>query len=388
MSELIITTKDDVEWITTLDSNDNVLCVKYFRWVLGSVREDDALYMGKVSGGPVSEHSLEQIQKALVRVPNERIFPPLPIPWWSVHTGVTVADSWRREPDPDVYYLKRPWILGLDHPQGHRPHMVAQWFAHETKQLERLARHPPHPTLVRYHGCRVRNGRITGAVLGRVPGNNLRDYLQAGKTVDKDPFLAALASAVDHLHNVVGLVTNDIHPGNIMVSPDGEPILIDLGAAYPDREEMTEGIPFGCWGGDPLDMDPETYYDGPRMACPTSRKSRDLASLKQLRTWLDNPVYSWDTTAARRLAEMAEHFVKVGNRLREAAAARREASDKAAEQNETANETAIKGNEAATERNDTATERNKTATKRKKTTTKHNETAAEKRGKRWRRTKA
>ncbi|KAK3338615.1 kinase-like domain-containing protein [Lasiosphaeria hispida] len=340
MSELIITTKDDVVCLVTTDIKDSsiVLGANYFRWVLGSVRESDALYWGKVMGGPVSGHTIEQIQKALVRVSDERIFPPLPIPWWFAHTSVTVAASWDVEPDPDAYYLKRPWIVNLeeelDPPK--QSNTVAMWFAHEIKQLERLARHPPHPNLVRYHGCRVRHGRITGALLGRVPGDELWIYLQAGKTVDKDPFLAALASAVDHLHNVIGLVHNDIHPGNIMVSPDGVPTLVDMGAAYPDGEEMTQAIAFGCWGGDPLDMDPETYYDGPRMGSPTSRKSRDLAALKQLHAWLDNPVDPWDTTIARQQVEMAACFVEVGNKRSRAAAARREASSRAAEHDEAA----------------------------------------------------
>jgi hypothetical protein len=62
-SEFTITTKDDVEWLAVSDSNDKVLRVEYWRWVLGSVHEDDALYRGTLSGGPVAEHSLEQIQR-------------------------------------------------------------------------------------------------------------------------------------------------------------------------------------------------------------------------------------------------------------------------------------------------------------------------------------
>ena len=52
---------------------------------------------------------------------------------------------------------------------------------------------------------------------------------------------------------------------------------------------------FGChirlsiWGEDPLDLDPKTLWDGEH-GNPTSRKSRDLASLAKLRTWLDAPV--------------------------------------------------------------------------------------------------
>ncbi|KAK3342128.1 hypothetical protein B0T25DRAFT_586173 [Lasiosphaeria hispida] len=138
------------------------------------------------------------------------------------------------------------------------------WFMHEIKQLEQLVHYPLHPNLVRYYGCRVRNARITGTLLGR--RDELWVYLQAGKTVDKDPFLAALASAVDHLYNAISLVYNDIHPGNIIISPVGVPTLANIGVAYPDREEITQ----------------------------------DLAALTQLRTWLDNPVDPWTTTFSRQ----------------------------------------------------------------------------------------
>lgn len=145
---------------------------------------------------------------------------------------MTVADSWDTEPDVDTYYLKHPWLAGYqDEPRPFMEDQVATWFAREIKQLERLARHPPHPNLVRYYGCRVRKSRITGALLGRLPDDNLQNHAQSGKSVNGEPFLAALASAIEHLHNAVGRVHNDIQPLNIMVGPDGTPTLIDLGAA-------------------------------------------------------------------------------------------------------------------------------------------------------------
>ncbi|KAK0745717.1 kinase-like domain-containing protein [Schizothecium vesticola] len=276
--------------------------------------------MGKT---PPSEHSLQQIQDALLPVPASYIFPPLPIPLWRTRTIVTVADDWDEEPSSDIY-VKRPWVQKFClvpelAGSGVVDVQVAMWFAHEIKQLEHLARFPPHPNLVRYHGCRVRKGRITGALLGRVPGKDLWRHLQAGKTVDKEPFLAALASAVGHPHNVVGLVHNDIHAGNIMVSPDGVPTLIDLGSAFPDGEQMDLEVPFECWGGDPLDMDPETHCDAEGHT--TSRKSRDLASIHHLRTWLDNPVL--ETAIKRQQNETARLFFQVSNGRMEAAAARR-----------------------------------------------------------------
>jgi len=245
MPELTISSKDDVECTAFVDAKDSSIQVgaRYVRWVLGSVREDDILYMTKVLDGPPSGHSVEQIQSALGQVPGESIFPPLPIPWWFASTCVTVNDSWDTEPDPDVYYLKRPWLAGYDADHdaaANMPSRLAQWFACEIKRLEQLARHTTHPNLVHYHGCRVRNGRITAAILGRVPGDTLMNYAKAGKTIqDKEAFLRALESAVYHLHNVVGLVHNDIQPTNIMVSPDGTtPTLIGLGSASPEGEEI------------------------------------------------------------------------------------------------------------------------------------------------------
>ncbi len=87
-----------------------------------------------------------------------------------------------------------------------------------------------------------------------------------------------------------------------------------------------------------MDMDPETYWDGPEMAGPTSRKSRDLAALKQLGTWLDNPVNPSETTIVRRRDEMFDHFIEVRNKRSGAIRAQLEASVKRAklERNETA----------------------------------------------------
>ena len=136
--------------------------------------------MGTTKGSSAStfDHSIEQIKEALSRVPAERVFPPLPFLWWNFRTRVTVADNWDEKPSPYLYYLKRPWVNDVEADDAAGPGedddgSPVKWFAHEIKQLEQLASHPPHPNLVRYHDCRVRKGRVTGVLLGRVPGPNL-----------------------------------------------------------------------------------------------------------------------------------------------------------------------------------------------------------------------
>ncbi|KAK3349182.1 kinase-like domain-containing protein [Lasiosphaeria hispida] len=328
MSELTIASKNDVERYGFDEGS------RYFRWVLGSVHEDDTVYMTGMLAGSPEGHSVEQIQSALVRVPGEELFTPLPIPFWFARTTVTVHDSWDTEPDPDIYYLKRPWLVDYRPEEDaslNTPGRLAYWFAFEIKRLEQLARHPPHPNLVRYHGCRVRKGCVTAVLLHRVPGDTLRNHIQAGKTIpDKEAFLQALTSAVHHLHNVIGLAHNDIHLNNIMVSPDGTtPTLIDVGSAYPEGEEMIRSPMFSCWGKDPLDMDPETYFVGPLIGYAVSRKSRDLAALERLHTWLDNP-----DLGPEHCRQLDPDFVEVGNRRMKEVEARREAAREEEEEEE------------------------------------------------------
>ncbi|KAK4111498.1 hypothetical protein N656DRAFT_829818 [Canariomyces notabilis] len=287
MPRPVISSKDDVVAVDFHDRKGNSVCSLYYRWELGDADEEDELYYARMPGDK-SQHAIQQINAALEKMPAERIFFPLPIPWPRYQTRVTVASTPHAEPE-DGIFLKRPWLLDLDYPQiTNRPEALAMMFADEVRVLERLSRFPPHPNIVQYHGCRVRKGRVTAIQLGRVEGSSLAIHMRSGRPVDKAAILAGLTSAVDHLHRVVGIAHNDISPMNIMVSPDGRiPTLIDFGSADLLGAELSHR-PFGTFGEDPLDLDEKTLYDGPS-GDPTSRKSRDLASLKRLAVWLDDP---------------------------------------------------------------------------------------------------
>ncbi|KAK0724298.1 kinase-like domain-containing protein [Lasiosphaeris hirsuta] len=243
--------------------------------------------------GVPSEHTIEQINDALQEVPNDRIFFPLPIPWFFAATRVTIADQWRREAESS-WYLKRPWFVRIIDVPHDSWTVVAEWFAIEVKMLELLSSFPQHPNIIEYHGCRVRKGRVTGVYLGRVEGSNLWDHIQSGKTVDREPFLAALESAINQLHDTVGIAHNDIQPFNIMVSPDGKvPTLVDLGSSELIGEEISQCRMHTTWREDPPDMAMEEAMcniDGEDTNFRImSIRSRDLAALNKLRTWLDDP---------------------------------------------------------------------------------------------------
>lgn len=67
---------------------------------------------------------------------------------------------------------------------------------------------------------------------------------------------------------------------------------MDLGSAEVVGAEILRSRMFSIWGDDPLDLDEKTEFNGP-YGGPTCRKSRDLAALNKLRTWIDNPVHLW-----------------------------------------------------------------------------------------------
>lgn len=122
-------------------------------------------------------------------------------------------------------------------------------------------------------------------------------HVSAGKTVDKEPFLAALESAVRHLHDIVGIAHNDIQPFNTMVSPDGVPTLIDLGSAEFIGNEISHCGIHATWGEDPADIENEASGQ-PEL--PVSTRSRDLAVFNKLRTWLDKPIHPWSHYGAQK----------------------------------------------------------------------------------------
>ncbi|KAK4115649.1 kinase-like protein [Canariomyces notabilis] len=145
----------------------------------------------------------------------------------------------------------------------------------ELRALERIAQNP-HPNIIRYHGCRVRRGRITGIVLDRYE-KNLDQYIQrVGPLVDKAPFMDALEDAVRHLHSL-GLAHNDINLSNIMVNDAGMPVLVDFGSC------KWIGARLGPSGGTPGFAENDGEFD-------TSEASHDPFGLVKIREWLDNPV--------------------------------------------------------------------------------------------------
>jgi serine/threonine protein kinase len=161
----------------------------------------------------------------------------------------------------------------------------------EALLMEQVSKRP-HPYIVRYHGCRVHRGRITGIALGKL-GRTLdecayhcgdvdedSDDPTPGikfEQLDKEAFLAGVESAVRFLHSL-GLARNDITPYNIMLreADDGSclPVLIDFDSCAPFGDRLTTA-------GTPGFIDEEDKERN------ISHKRHDEFGLKRLREWWD-----------------------------------------------------------------------------------------------------
>lgn len=91
-----------------------------------------------------------------------------------------------------------------------------------------------HPAVVSVHRLMQANGTCY-MVMDYIVGGTLGDYLikKGGKFTSVEEFqqiFYPLMSGLDILH-AQGIIHRDIKPGNIMVKPDGSPVLLDFGAA-------------------------------------------------------------------------------------------------------------------------------------------------------------
>jgi serine/threonine protein kinase len=177
------------------------------------------------------------------------------------------------------HYFKQPRLL-LYEPSC--PTYLGDLLLEEATVWETLIQ-SPHPNIVKYHGCQVQDGRITGlgfdkhhdTLMSRVnPGHFGKRHFDASQRPLKDvkSFLEGAEKALKHLHSL-GLVHNDINPANIMfASEDDEtPIIIDFGSCKP------VGRPLQGVGRTPEWYDPSVL---------TSLPSNDTDALNEIAEWL------------------------------------------------------------------------------------------------------
>ncbi|MBL0209621.1 MAG: serine/threonine protein kinase [Holophagaceae bacterium] len=94
-----------------------------------------------------------------------------------------------------------------------------------------------------------------------VPGQPLDDLIKSGAPFpikDKLRIAAGVAEALDHAH-AAGIVHRDVKPGNVMITEDGRPKLMDFGIAKREDANLTQT---GTFLGTPSYASPEQIREG------------------------------------------------------------------------------------------------------------------------------
>lgn len=231
------------------------------------IDEDDVTYFGRVDL-PKRETTFEQYTSALTPIPDEDLYPEMS----SANESFTVAPA--RVGPGDEVYVKRPRLGMYDfYKENDVLSVMPSMMLEEAHALQAISR-THHPGLVKFHGCRVRRGRITGLVLDR-HANDLNNHLKEGGSVDKEAFVTALEVAVHHLHSI-GLAHNDINPYSILVNSRGLPVLTEFGSCREIGHELTTSRGTPGW------VDEEEAY-------VTSETRHDAFSILKIRSWLEQP---------------------------------------------------------------------------------------------------
>ncbi|KAI0525941.1 kinase-like domain-containing protein [Xylaria bambusicola] len=253
-----VTSLQDLELMEALDSKTHEL--KYVMFY--HITSDGDLYYGQIYNKKMKDITLADYISALEHVSDEEVYPLVP-------EGITLKiapDYW----DDTTAFIKRPGLTCYKTMKG--TEFIPQQILQETLIMEQLSK-APHPNIITYIGCQVKNGcRITAIVLERLD----QTLAQLAQTptfhqLDHDAVFKAIESAIHHIHSL-GLAHNDINPHNIMFK-NGKAVLIDFGSCQPFGKTLQSlGTP--GWFE-------ESFY--------TSEAKHDEYSLKKLKQWLQKP---------------------------------------------------------------------------------------------------
>lgn len=259
--------------VTSLD--DLILDEEEGSILVGFMDENEVFHFGKVDD-PQDDIFLEQAMAVLKPIPDDPIFPEWPLA--KADSEVTLYAA--PDPLPENVYIKRPGLgsYNLLHKNGWEEQM-SDSLVTEARALTELMR-DPHQNLIGYHGCRVVRGRLTGIVLDKHP-YDLQDHVKDGHqpTIDRDSFMTALESVLDHLHQR-GWAHNDLQPRNVLVGEDGRPVLIDFEGCQKIGEELKHIRGNKDW------------IEGELKDHNVSEVRHDTFALEKIRAWLEEALSS------------------------------------------------------------------------------------------------
>ncbi|KAE8146850.1 kinase-like domain-containing protein [Aspergillus avenaceus] len=232
------------------------------------IDETDTFYYGRLTI-PKAQATFNLVTHALKSVSDSEVFPKWPT------SGVELTQAPPALTD-NVHIKRPPLDLYETLKEYNQLHQLQEMLLAEARVMEMLCQHP-HPNIIRYYGCRVVRGHVTGLVMEK-HAQDLDTYLKGGiGMLDRASFMNALESSVRHLH-ALGWAHNDLTPTNILVNGDCMPVLIDFGGCQPigSRLKYIRGT--------------KEWIDGEIEDYVTSDEQHDLSALDKISSWLDNHI--------------------------------------------------------------------------------------------------
>jgi serine/threonine protein kinase len=137
-------------------------------------------------------------------------------------------------------------------------------FRREAQTASRL----DHPGICAVYDSGVEGGS-TYIAMRYLEGETLAKHLEEGRSGDPSDtarLFERVATALAHAHGQ-GVLHRDLKPGNLMVLPDGEPVILDFGLAAAPESELATLTATGDLFGTPAYLAPERLVeDGPAAA--------------------------------------------------------------------------------------------------------------------------
>ncbi|MAG58362.1 MAG: hypothetical protein CMJ83_18905 [Planctomycetes bacterium] len=172
-----------------------------------------------------------------------------------------------------VVYLARDRTLGREvalkvfTTVGADSRRVRARFEREVELASRI----DHPGL-----CRVYEGKwdtsapyvvmryVDGELLSRRIERQRREGARADTAGERQALLGLFEAAARALHaaHAAGIVHRDVKPGNIMVTPQGRPVVLDFGMALAEESGLADGSRSAHARGTPAYLSPEQLGDG------------------------------------------------------------------------------------------------------------------------------
>jgi hypothetical protein len=212
--------------LTSLCEVENIATGAFIRSTFTYIDDHDRAWLGQSTDIRKYDLTVEDLNRLLQRVPDERIYPLRP-------TSLSVVSDEVRS----QLYIKQPKLLCLDNEAETK--LLPQLLLSEAEVLQ-FVENNRDPNIIRFHGCTVNRNRVTGIALEKHSVILQYRHEDVPHPLDVDACMHGIRAAVTYLHSL-GLAHNDLNPTNIALDGGDNPILLDFGSCRKFGEGLLSG---------------------------------------------------------------------------------------------------------------------------------------------------